>query len=209
MTLFSRIRARATYANVTATLALFVALGGGSFAVAALSGSEKKVVKKIAKKQANKQITTRAPGLTVEHADSADVATPTGAAGGDLTGAYPNPAIADGAVTPQKTSMRWALVDSDGTILDQSGGISLTVKTSSNYYLDFGSNMAHKAIQVTIACLGLSCANGANAVAWLCGGTPLGATCPEPGTDDQNHVAVFTSDADGVDHDEAFYVTVF
>lgn len=68
---WSRIRPHATYANVTATLALFVALGGGSFAVAALSGSEKKVVKKIAKKQANKRISKRAPGLSVGNAVNA------------------------------------------------------------------------------------------------------------------------------------------
>jgi hypothetical protein len=61
MALWSKIRVRMTYANVTATLALFVALGGGSFAVAALSGSEKKVVKKIARKQADRRINARAP----------------------------------------------------------------------------------------------------------------------------------------------------
>jgi hypothetical protein len=84
MASFGKIRARATYANVTATLALFVALGGGSFAVAALSGSEKKVVKKIATKQADKrinalapviadeQINKRAPGLTVGTANNAN-----------------------------------------------------------------------------------------------------------------------------------------
>ena len=77
MALISKIRARATYANVTATLALFIALGGGSFAVA-LSGSEKKVVKKIAKKEANKRITTRAPNLSVKRAGSADTATDAG-----------------------------------------------------------------------------------------------------------------------------------
>ena len=66
---------RLNYANITATLALFVALGGGSFAVAALSGQEKKVVKKIVKKQANQRITARAPDLSVKHAASADRAT--------------------------------------------------------------------------------------------------------------------------------------
>ncbi len=66
---------RLTYANVTATLALFVALAGGSYAVAALSGQEKKVVKKIAKGQANKRITARAPKLSVKNAKSADSAT--------------------------------------------------------------------------------------------------------------------------------------
>jgi len=35
----SRIRARLTYANVTATLALFVALGSGSYAVSAVPAS--------------------------------------------------------------------------------------------------------------------------------------------------------------------------
>jgi hypothetical protein len=72
---FSNIRVRATYANVTATLALFAALGGGSFAIASLSGSERKAVKKISRKQADKRITARARGLTVEHAGSADSAT--------------------------------------------------------------------------------------------------------------------------------------
>ena len=66
---------RLSYANVTATLALFVALAGGSFAVAALNGQEKRVVKKIAKRQANKRITARAPELSVKHAKSADSAT--------------------------------------------------------------------------------------------------------------------------------------
>ncbi len=75
MALLSKVRERATYANVMATLALFVALAGGPFAVASLSGGEKKVVKKIAKKQANKRIKTKAPRLSVAHAATADTAT--------------------------------------------------------------------------------------------------------------------------------------
>jgi hypothetical protein len=56
---------------VVAYVALFVALGGGSFAVAALNVHDKKVVKRIV----NAQIGKQAPGLSVNHAKSADSAT--------------------------------------------------------------------------------------------------------------------------------------
>jgi hypothetical protein len=38
--MFTRLRARLTYANVVATLALFIALGGSSYAVNKISGSQ-------------------------------------------------------------------------------------------------------------------------------------------------------------------------
>lgn len=40
--MFTRLRARLTYANVVATLALFIALGGSSYAVSQISGSQLK-----------------------------------------------------------------------------------------------------------------------------------------------------------------------
>jgi len=62
-------------ALVISVIALTLAVGGGSFAIAALSHHDKKVVKKIAKKVANKQITKRAPTLSVKHAKTAGSAT--------------------------------------------------------------------------------------------------------------------------------------
>lgn len=64
-------RWRPGHATVVAYVALFVALGGGSFAVAALNAHDQKVVKKIV----NAQIGKQAAGLSVNHAKSADSAT--------------------------------------------------------------------------------------------------------------------------------------
>jgi formylglycine-generating enzyme required for sulfatase activity len=66
----SAIRARLTFANVVAVLALFVALGGGSIALGTLRPPDRKVVKRIA----GAEVTKRAPGLSVGHAAAADTA---------------------------------------------------------------------------------------------------------------------------------------
>jgi hypothetical protein len=105
--------------------------------------------------------------------------------------------------------MRWAFVDGDGTILSQSGGISLANHTIGVYTLDLGSNQGGKMIQVTPARRNGD-ADTITATAAVCGGPPAGMTCAPGATNTRSHILVSTYDApDGPPNDQAFYVMVF
>ena len=106
--------------NVAATLALVFAMSGGALAANSyLINSTKQINPKVLKKlkgnggKAGVNGTTGATGATGPQGAQGKEGSPgkegpqgpaNGPAGGDLAGAYPNPSLRSGAVTPSKTS---------------------------------------------------------------------------------------------------------
>ena len=110
----SRIRSMFTYANVVATIALFIALGGGAYAALSLPKNSvgTKQIKKdavVSSKVKNgsllsgdfkagqlRQGVQGPPGPPGDKGDQGPVGPSTGPAGGDLQGSYPDPTIRPG-----------------------------------------------------------------------------------------------------------------
>ena len=158
---FPRLR-RPSPAFAIAVLALVVALGGSAYAVRQISGATIKVRSipgnriannaltgtqineaKLGRVNEARNATNSKFALRASAADSAANALNAGSARSADTLAGSPPTAFQGRV-------RWALVSSTGTVVDQSGGIAPTATHSGNtYVIDFGADLSHKALLVT------------------------------------------------------------
>jgi hypothetical protein len=173
-----KLSRRPSPAMVVAVLALVAGISGTAVAGGLLS-----------KKDVNKLISKRAPGLTV--GNSAKL-------GGAPASAY-------------ESRPQWALVRSDGAILAQSGGITINATQASvgEYFLDFGTSLANRPVSVVLH-YGDGGITG-DVSATPCGGTavPGGFDCSFiTGVNDANHLFVRTEGNTGSSIAFGFYVTV-
>jgi hypothetical protein len=158
---------RLTYSNVMATAAVFVALGGTSYAAAKITGQDVR----------NGSLTgADVRDGSIGRADVKDGAVGSGevrdgslAARDFRTGQLPAGPRGPQGETGAKGDKgdkgakgdagRWLLIDESGTIVEQSGGFTLISKpgingqpaTNPNYYVDAGSSLVGKGLTATIA----------------------------------------------------------
>jgi len=155
----SKLRGRLSFANVMSVIAVFIALGGTSYAVSKLPKNS--VGSKQLKKNAVKavEIAKNAVGNSEikRNAVTTDKVSDRSLTSSKLApGAVTTSSLADAAVSKSKlasdATIKWVLVQPDGSVAAQSGGITVTTGAfPGQYVIDFGSPTAGHAIIVSSA----------------------------------------------------------
>src|SRR6266849_6474722 len=176
-------RLRPSPATVIASIALLVALSGTSYAAFVLAPRSVGNLQ-LKTGAVNSRVLTDHGVRAVDLAPGVAVSGPAGPAG--PAGAA-GPGGPTGPAGPAGPGAKWALVKGDGTILAQSGGISLTSHPSPGYYIfDFASTVSDKLILVSGGARDATFRGAL--MAGPCGGAPQGFSCSSG--NDTSHVFV-------------------
>lgn len=208
---------RPSPALIVGVLALVVALGGTALATPefATKKMHDSKIRKIAKKQAKKQIKKRAPDLSVAHADDADFADEAdSAAEADFADEADNADDADslGGQEPDtfQQQIQWALVEggANASITAQSGDIELVAQPQAGrYVLEFGASLVDHGIVISPNFEGTDADEVAVAIcAPGPGGTNGEANCD--GEDDPNQALVEVNNSAGANVNGDFWIAV-
>jgi hypothetical protein len=177
---------------VLAGIALFLALGGVSYAATTLP------------RNSVTSLQVRDHSLLAKDFKRGQIPRgPIGPAGPPGVAGPAGPAGPAGSAAGSK----WVLVNPNGSIAAQSGGISITTHTTGEYIVNFGSAVDSKLI---LSSPGVANDGGArgDVVAGPCGGTATGQTCTTG--NDTSHVIVHTyNPTNAALADHSFYVAVF
>lgn len=206
-------------ALVVSAIALFMALGGTSYAAFTVGTSQIKSGAVTTKKLHNGAVTQAklAGGLTVANANHANTANSATTANSANNANHANNADSAtnattatnanqlGGVAPSgyEKAIAWVHVAADGTILAQSGGISVVHGGTGYYFINFGFDTTGHALLVSPSGKTFS----ANEMwATSCGGGTQGVNCVS--TNDVNHVVVDSQAPAGTYADHAYFLAV-
>jgi hypothetical protein len=208
-------------AFVIALVALFAALGGTSFAATKViaakhkdAKADTKLVKKLAPSLSVKHAKTAnsaSAAANATHATSADSATnatsATHATSADsatnATNAADSAKLGGIAANGYEQKIRWALVAGNGTIIAQSGGISVAAHPfAGGYYLDWGAPLTNTAL---ISSLAGADSFAESVASSICGGGAQGVACGS-GANNANETFTFTTSDHNTEADHTFYI---
>jgi hypothetical protein len=206
--MLSRICSHLTYANVVATIALFMALGGGAYAAIKLPANSVGT-KQIKKKAVTPQKLSASTRALIKAAGPQGPQGETGPPGpkGD-TGA-PGANGANGADGAPATNL-WASVNgNNGSIVRASGALSAAKRSTGMYIVQFNQDVSNCSYQATVGS-GYSYWGNflptpvGSAMAMPASVQNSGPTIPIPDT-----VMVGTFDTSGTPVDDQFHLAVF
>ena len=110
---------------------------------------------------------------------------------------------------PQGPGARWAVVAADGTIVAQTGGITVSF-VSGLFKVSMGADVTNKTIQLSNVAIGADTGTRGPSTFALCGTAPTAIDCTSIGAANDNQtIVVATTSLAGANALHAFHIAVF